>query len=64
MLRIDVGSPPRQGERIKRLRALGCQPSEDLLRGLDPRRNALLAAPEGTTVLLTRSRLVTARFWR
>jgi len=41
------------GERIERLRALGCEPSEDLPRGLDPRHNALLEAPEGTAILLS-----------
>jgi len=40
------------GERIDRLRALGCELSEDLPRGLDPRHSALLEAPEGTTLLL------------
>ncbi|MEJ0085867.1 MAG: hypothetical protein WDO72_09300 [Pseudomonadota bacterium] len=40
------------GERIERLRALGCELSEDLPRGLDPRHNALLEAPEGTHLLL------------
>lgn len=41
------------GERIERLRALGCEPSADLPRGLDPRHCALLHAPEGTALLLT-----------
>jgi hypothetical protein len=40
------------GERIERLRALGCEFSADLPRGLDPRHCALLQAPEGTTLLL------------
>jgi catechol 2,3-dioxygenase-like lactoylglutathione lyase family enzyme len=39
-------------ERIERLRALGQDFSEDLPRGLDPRHSALLAAPEGTALLL------------
>jgi catechol 2,3-dioxygenase-like lactoylglutathione lyase family enzyme len=41
------------GERIERLRALGCAISAGLPRGLDPRHCALLQAPEGTTLLLT-----------
>jgi hypothetical protein len=41
------------GERIERLRALGCELSEDLPHGLDPRHNALLEAPEGTAILLS-----------
>jgi hypothetical protein len=40
------------GERIERLRALGCEFSADLPRGLDPRHSALLEAPEGTMLLL------------
>jgi len=40
------------GERIERLRALGCEMSGDLPRGLDPRHSALLKAPEGTALLL------------
>jgi hypothetical protein len=40
------------GERIDRLRALGCDLSQDLPRGLDPRHSALLTAPEGTNLLL------------
>jgi catechol 2,3-dioxygenase-like lactoylglutathione lyase family enzyme len=43
------------GERIERLRALGCEFSDDLPRGLDPRHSALLAAPEGTALLLVNS---------
>jgi catechol 2,3-dioxygenase-like lactoylglutathione lyase family enzyme len=43
-------------ERIERLRALGCEFSaDDLPRGLDPRHNALLKAPEGTALLLINS---------
>ena len=33
------------GERIERLRALGCEFADDLPRGLDPRHSALLEAP-------------------
>ena len=40
------------GERIERLKALGVDLAEDLPRGLDPRQNALLRAPEGTALLL------------
>ena len=40
------------GERIERLRALGCEMSDELPRGLDPRHSALLEAPEGTALLL------------
>jgi hypothetical protein len=43
------------GERIERLRALGCEFSDDLPRGLDPRHSALLEAPEGTALLLVNS---------
>jgi catechol 2,3-dioxygenase-like lactoylglutathione lyase family enzyme len=43
------------GERIERLRTSGCAFSESLPRGLDPRHNALLQAPEGTALLLTQS---------
>jgi hypothetical protein len=43
------------GERIERLRALGCEFSGDLPRGLDPRHSALLEAPEGTALLLVNS---------
>jgi len=46
-----VFSAPDMGERVERLRALGCE-SADLPRGLDPRHNALLEAPEGTALLL------------
>lgn len=41
------------GERIERLRSLGFDFVAELPRGLDPRHNALLRAPEGTTLLLT-----------
>jgi catechol 2,3-dioxygenase-like lactoylglutathione lyase family enzyme len=40
------------GERIERLRSLGCSFSDELPRGLDPRHSALLEAPEGTALLL------------
>jgi hypothetical protein len=46
-----VFSAPDMGERIERLRTLGCE-SAALPRGLDPRHNALLEAPEGTSLLL------------
>jgi catechol 2,3-dioxygenase-like lactoylglutathione lyase family enzyme len=42
-------------ERIEQLRALGCEFSGDLPRGLDPRHSALLRAPEGTSLLLLNS---------
>ncbi len=41
------------GERIDRLRTLGCEISSELPRGLDARTSALLETPEGTTLLLT-----------
>jgi catechol 2,3-dioxygenase-like lactoylglutathione lyase family enzyme len=47
-----VFSAPDMGERIERLRALDCELSAELPRGLDPRHCALLEAPEGTTLLL------------
>jgi catechol 2,3-dioxygenase-like lactoylglutathione lyase family enzyme len=37
---------------IARLRAIGISPSDDLPRGLDPERHALIEAPEGTALLL------------
>jgi hypothetical protein len=40
------------GERIERLRSQGCEFSDELPRGLDPRHSALLKAPEGTALLL------------
>jgi catechol 2,3-dioxygenase-like lactoylglutathione lyase family enzyme len=43
------------GERLERLRSLGCEFSAELPRGLDPRHNALLKAPEGTALLLVSS---------
>jgi catechol 2,3-dioxygenase-like lactoylglutathione lyase family enzyme len=46
-----VFTAPDMGERIERLRALGCE-SAELPRGLDPRHCALLEAPEGTALLL------------
>jgi catechol 2,3-dioxygenase-like lactoylglutathione lyase family enzyme len=47
-----VFASPDMGERIERLRAIGQELSDELPRGLDPRHNALLAAPEGTALLL------------
>jgi catechol 2,3-dioxygenase-like lactoylglutathione lyase family enzyme len=47
-----VFSSPDMGERIERLRGLGCEFSSGLPRGLDPRHCALLEAPEGTSLLL------------
>jgi catechol 2,3-dioxygenase-like lactoylglutathione lyase family enzyme len=47
-----VFSAADMGERIERLRALGCETSPDLPAGLDPRHCALLEAPEGTALLL------------
>jgi catechol 2,3-dioxygenase-like lactoylglutathione lyase family enzyme len=47
-----VFAAPDMGERIERLRALGCEMSGELPRGLDPRHSALLQAPEGTNLLL------------
>ena len=47
-----VFAAPDMGERIERLRALGCEMSAELPRGLDPRHSALLQAPEGTNLLL------------
>ena len=43
------------GERIETLRTQGCEFSNDLPRGLDPRYSALLRAPEGTALLLVNS---------
>ncbi|HEX4377018.1 MAG TPA: VOC family protein [Steroidobacteraceae bacterium] len=37
---------------IARLRAIGVAPSDELPRGLDPARHALIEAPEGTALLL------------
>ncbi len=50
-----VFAAPDMGERVERLRALGCELSDDLPRGLDPRHSALLEAPEGTSLLLINS---------
>ena len=47
-----VFAAPDMGERIERLRGLGCEMSAELPRGLDPRHSALLEAPEGTNLLL------------
>jgi catechol 2,3-dioxygenase-like lactoylglutathione lyase family enzyme len=48
-------SDPQMPERISSLRGQGLRFAERLPRGLDPRRNALLIAPEGTWLLLTES---------
>ena len=42
-------------ERIEKLRSLGCEFIDPLPRGLDARQNALLQAPEGTSLLLLHS---------
>lgn len=47
-----VFAEANMGERIERLRSLGLEFADDLPRGLDPRHNALLRAPEGTALLL------------
>jgi catechol 2,3-dioxygenase-like lactoylglutathione lyase family enzyme len=47
-----VFAAPDMGERLERLRALGLDFADDLPRGLDPRQNGLLRAPEGTALLL------------
>ncbi|MFO1425860.1 MAG: hypothetical protein U1F11_02580 [Steroidobacteraceae bacterium] len=44
-------------ERLERIRALGIEPAPGLPRGLDPRANALLEAPEGTPLLLVEGEL-------
>jgi catechol 2,3-dioxygenase-like lactoylglutathione lyase family enzyme len=53
---LDVPAPvfaaPDMGERIERLRALGCEMSSGFPRGLDPRHSPLLQAPAGTNLLL------------
>ena len=46
-------SNPRMAERIVALRKNGHRMPERLPRGMDPRENALLEAPEGTWLLLT-----------
>jgi catechol 2,3-dioxygenase-like lactoylglutathione lyase family enzyme len=46
-------SDPAMPERIATLRAQGHRFVERLPRGMDPRQNALLEAPEGTWLLLT-----------
>ena len=43
---------PDMAGRIARLREMGVPFLDDLPRGLDPKRNALIAAPEGTVLLL------------
>jgi catechol 2,3-dioxygenase-like lactoylglutathione lyase family enzyme len=47
-----VFSDPNIRERITRLRELDMPLSKELPRGLDPKANALLIAPEGTPLLL------------
>jgi catechol 2,3-dioxygenase-like lactoylglutathione lyase family enzyme len=47
-----VFAGPDMGERIERLKSLGLEFAADLPRGLDPRQNGLLRAPEGTALLL------------
>jgi catechol 2,3-dioxygenase-like lactoylglutathione lyase family enzyme len=46
-------SDPQMPGRIEALRAQGLRMPERLPRGMDPRQNALLEAPEGTWLLLT-----------
>jgi len=48
-------SDPVMPERIAALREQGLRFAERMPRGLDPRRNALLLAPEGTCLLLATS---------
>ncbi len=47
-----VFAAPNMPERIAHLRALGFGFSAELPRGIDPERNGLLYAPEGTVLLL------------
>ena len=47
-----VFTDPRMRERIARLGELEIPVSRELPRGLDPRANALIEAPEGTALLL------------
>jgi hypothetical protein len=47
-----VFSDPDMPARIARLRELGVEISRDLPRGLAAGANALIEAPEGTTLLL------------
>lgn len=47
-----VFADPQMGEKLARLEAAGIEPSPELPRGLDPRGNALIEAPEGTLLLL------------
>lgn len=49
---LIVFSDARMTARIEGLRALSIGPLEAPPRGLDPRANAILAAPEGTALLL------------
>ena len=46
-------SNPRMAERIAALRDKGHRMPDQLPRGMDPKENALLEAPEGTWLLLT-----------
>ena len=48
-----VFKEPEMPERIRRLRESGFEFSGELPRMLDPARNAMLIAPEGTPILLT-----------
>jgi hypothetical protein len=56
---VDLRSPvlafsdPTMPERIAQLREQGHRFVDRLPRGMDPRSNALLEAPEGTWLLLT-----------
>jgi catechol 2,3-dioxygenase-like lactoylglutathione lyase family enzyme len=52
-----VFSDPNMGERIARLRDLGVSFTDELPRGLSATDNALIEAPEGTTLLLLRSEI-------
>ena len=48
-------SDPLMGERIEALREKGLRFQLRLPRGLDPRENAILEAPEGTPLLLMKA---------
>ncbi len=48
-------SDPQMGERIEALRERGFRFQSRLPRGLDPRENAILEAPEGTPLLLMKA---------
>jgi len=47
-----VFTDPQMRERIEKLRAMDIALSRELPRGLDPKSNALIEAPEGTALLL------------